>query len=92
MTKDDILSMAKKAGFDCGPDDCVYNPDTLDGKALDKYLERFADLVAEREREAWAKKTPTTVTTGHCKEKAKAGGCQLHNIQCGFPACDRKET
>ena len=31
-------------------------------------------------------------TTGHCKEKAKAGGCQLHNIQCGFPACDRKEA
>jgi hypothetical protein len=52
MTKDDILSMAKKAGFDCGPDDCVYNPDTLDGKALDKYLERFAALVAEKEREA----------------------------------------
>ena len=31
-------------------------------------------------------------TTGHCKEKAKEGGCQLHNIQCGFPACDRKES
>ena len=44
------------------------------------------------EREALAKKPLTTVTTGHCKEKAKAGGCQLHNIQCGFPACDRKES
>jgi hypothetical protein len=31
-------------------------------------------------------------TTGHCKEKAKAGGCQLHNLQCGYPACDRKLT
>jgi hypothetical protein len=31
-------------------------------------------------------------TTGHCKEKRKPGGCQLHNIHCGFPACDRKES
>lgn len=29
-------------------------------------------------------------TTGHCKEKAKPGGCQLHNLQCGYPECDRK--
>ena len=28
-------------------------------------------------------------TTGHCKEKAKPGGCQLHNLQCSYPACDR---
>lgn len=28
-------------------------------------------------------------TTGHCKEKAKKGGCQLHNLHCGYPACDR---
>lgn len=31
-------------------------------------------------------------TTGHCKEKSKPGGCQLHNIQCGYPACDRKQA
>jgi hypothetical protein len=29
-------------------------------------------------------------TTGHCKEKAQPGGCQLHNLHCGYPACDRK--
>lgn len=29
-------------------------------------------------------------TTGHCKEHAKPGGCQLHNLQCGYPECDRK--
>jgi len=28
-------------------------------------------------------------TTGHCKEKAKPGGCQLHNLQCSYPECDR---
>jgi len=29
-------------------------------------------------------------TEGHCTEKAKPGGCQLHNLHCGYPACDRK--
>ena len=29
-------------------------------------------------------------TEGHCEEKAKKGGCQLHNLHCGYPACDRK--
>ncbi len=35
---------------------------------------------------------PVAYTTGHCKEKAKPGGCQLHNLHCSFPACDRKES
>ena len=33
---------------------------------------------------------PVAYTTGHCKEKAKPKGCQLHNLQCGYPECDRK--
>jgi hypothetical protein len=33
---------------------------------------------------------PAAYTTGHCKEKAQPGGCQLHNLHCGYPACDRK--
>lgn len=24
-----------------------------------------------------------------CPEKNKPGGCQLHNLHCGYPACDR---
>lgn len=32
-----------------------------------------------------------TSTTGHCAEKKKPGGCQLHNLQCGYPQCDKKE-
>jgi hypothetical protein len=31
-------------------------------------------------------------TTGHCIEKAKPGGCPLHNLHCKFPACDRKQS
>jgi hypothetical protein len=33
---------------------------------------------------------PVSYTTGHCKEKAQPNGCQLHNLHCGYPACDRK--
>jgi hypothetical protein len=33
---------------------------------------------------------PVAYTTGHCEEKAKPRGCQLHNVNCGYPACDRK--
>lgn len=33
---------------------------------------------------------PQAFTEGHCVEKRKPGGCQLHNLHCGYPACDRK--
>jgi hypothetical protein len=29
-------------------------------------------------------------TTGHCDNNRRPGGCQLHNVQCGYPQCDRK--
>jgi len=54
MTRDDIIRMAQEAGFEIektlyGPVPCV------DGRGIDDRLERFAALVAEREREACAK-------------------------------------
>ena len=30
------------------------------------------------------------IKTGFCKEKAKPGGCPLHNLFCGYPKCDQK--
>ena len=36
------------------------------------------------------KQEPVAYTTGHCKQKAQPGGCQLHNVHCGYPDCDRK--
>lgn len=36
--------------------------------------------------------TKPAYTTGHCKNKSQPGGCQLHNLQCGYPDCDRKES
>lgn len=29
-------------------------------------------------------------TTGHCQNHKQPGGCQLHNLQCGWPNCDRR--
>ena len=31
-----------------------------------------------------------TYTTGHCENHKHPKGCQLHNLHCGYPACDRK--
>ena len=36
------------------------------------------------------KQKPVVFTTGHCQNKKMPGGCQLHNLQCGYPTCDRK--
>jgi hypothetical protein len=33
---------------------------------------------------------PKTYTEGHCANKKQPGGCQLHNLQCGYPDCDRR--
>jgi hypothetical protein len=30
-------------------------------------------------------------TSGHCKELGHRDGCQLPNLQCGYPKCDIKE-
>ena len=29
-------------------------------------------------------------TTGHCENRKRPGGCNLHNLQCGYPHCDIK--
>jgi len=58
---------------------------------LHKSIEREKALRAELEQLRKARGKPVTeYTTGHCKERAKPGGCQLHNLHCGYPQCDRK--
>jgi len=49
MTKEEIIEMARKAGF------VDYELDDGTTNAFDKRYERFAKLVAEKEREACAK-------------------------------------
>ena len=52
MNADEIIHMALEAEFDCS-DGHVYHPDTTDPLPLDKFIERFATLVAEQERAEW---------------------------------------
>ena len=33
-----------------------------------------------------------TKTTGHCEHKRQLGGCQLHNLHCGYPKCDERAS
>lgn len=55
----------------------------INRQALARVLHRASQLVEEK---------PVSLSTGHCKEKAKPGGCSLHNLQCGYPSCDRRPT
>jgi L-2-hydroxyglutarate oxidase LhgO len=42
-------------------------------------IQKFEPMVAQK-------------SAGHCANKKAPGGCQLHNLQCGWPLCDVKET
>jgi hypothetical protein len=43
-----------------------------------------------RAREALAAHDAQQKTTGHCHYKKQPGGCHLHNLECGYPACDQE--
>jgi DNA-directed RNA polymerase subunit RPC12/RpoP len=58
-----------------------WNEDTHMGRAL---IATLRDRLAQPEQE------PVAYTTGHCEKHKQKGGCQLHNLQCGWPDCDRK--
>lgn len=56
-----------------------------------------AAVKAEYERACWEKSRAdaqpvkqATTTSGHCQHHKGPRGCQLHNLQCGYPACDIK--
>ena len=70
-----------------------------------KFDEKLSELVAALKSEPNAERrsalvresisrlraiTEPQITTGHCREKAKPGGCQLHNLHCGYPKCDQR--
>lgn len=55
---------------------------------VDQSIDALRAALANAERV----ESKPTFTTGHCKEKQKPGGCQLHNLQCGYPKCDRGPT
>ena len=61
MTKDEIIQMAKQAGFE------------EHQAKFDTRFEPFANLVAEKEREACAKRLDAVGAT-HCAENIRARG------------------
>jgi hypothetical protein len=73
MTRDEIIEMARQAGFEIGESDhseSIFNPHTTDEQRLNAELERFAALVATAEREECAK-----VCEGRLQEGLSFEGC-----------------
>ena len=79
MTKDEALKLALEALELHGQQ----YPHMVKGYCLDA-------ITAIREALAQPEQEPVAYTTGHCENHKQKGGCQLHNLQCGWPDCDRK--
>jgi hypothetical protein len=65
----------------------------LDGHAALRQMntrEFYVRLAREALAAIEAATTAPAYTEGHCAEKQKPGGCQLHNLHCGYPKCDRR--
>ena len=54
-----------------------------------RQIEAFLAVLARGDYDTERPQEPQ-YTTGHCRENNKPGGCQLHNLHCGYPECDRK--
>ena len=61
---------------------CRYR--SLADEIVDPAIKAIEKALAQPEQE------PVAYTTGHCENHKQKGGCQLHNLQCGWPDCDRK--
>lgn len=87
-TTDELIALSKDEGpFALGNlrQAIVWAAQTL--KAAD------AAVKAEYARAESLKPQPVkqaTTTSGHCQHHKGPRGCQLHNLQCGYPACDIK--
>jgi hypothetical protein len=73
MNREDIIRMAKEARFYIQNDE-AYSPSNQADHELTEYLERFAKLVAEHEREACAKEAETTFYSVQAAENIRARG------------------
>lgn len=69
---------------------CVWDTSLADPETLRKCLEIEEALNKIEARHFEEIKKYTEQATGYCKEKAKPGGCQLHNLHCRYPDCDKK--
>ena len=65
-----------------------FSPDWDAMAVMVEEQQRMAKRIEEFE--AQPEQKPVAYTTGHCENHKQKGGCQLHNLQCGWPDCDRK--
>jgi hypothetical protein len=50
----------------------------------------LADYPSATQPAAKPEQGEPTYTTGHCERKKQPGGCDLHNLSCRYPDCDRE--
>ncbi len=65
--------------YDTKPDDILRGHHFTEFTYIGRYFEALA---------ASPQPAVPTVKRDYCPEKLKPGGCQLHNLHCGYPACN----
>ena len=90
LVDESVLKQALEALKYMHTEKCDYMRRNNLGDPLRENSARLAVPTITALRAALAQQAKPPYTTGHCKEKAKPGGCRLHNLQCGYPDCDRK--
>lgn len=53
---------------------------------VEGWYKQWNRMTGDDKRPSWTVQPQATVI--YCKEKLQPGGCQLHNLQCGWPACN----
>ena len=97
-TKNESLPELLPCPF-CGKSNALdqYPSDFLDATGANvvrcAWCHGAAPLKTWNRRAALTREAPTEAvgfTTGHCEYKKQPGGCPHHNLQCGYPSCDRR--
>lgn len=67
-------------------------PDEAIEAAYENVLEEAKDAIRGMRRPGGKANTKKVIPikTGFCKDKAQPGGCQKHNLFCGYPKCDQE--
>lgn len=81
-----------------GDSECIAANFETEAKALEYEKSQCSGNTEVRSYKAWlpiALKSAVPAqeleyTSGHCEQNKQRGGCQLPNVHCGYPNCDRK--
>ena len=64
----------------------------VDTSTNEAWVGRAQEKIAAMDSASVRRMTMAEYTTGHCPNHNQPGGCQLHNLQCGWPNCDRRQV